>query len=111
VKRSVWNAVPEAVRVAIVEDQREVREGLRFLVDGTEGYRCTGSPPERTLHQVTPHEVRLLDLLTEGHSYAAAALGSSVNTVAFHLKSIYLKLQVHSKSEAVAKALRNRIVR
>jgi DNA-binding CsgD family transcriptional regulator len=34
-----------------------------------------------------------------------------VNTVAFHMKNIYLKLQVHSKSEAVAKALRRRIVR
>jgi DNA-binding CsgD family transcriptional regulator len=50
--------------------------------------------------------------MTEGHGYktAAAVLGSSVNTIAFHMKSIYAKLQVHSKSEAVAKALRNRIV-
>jgi DNA-binding CsgD family transcriptional regulator len=57
--------------------------------------------------------VRLLGLLAEGHSYktAAATLGSSVNTVAFHMKNIYVKLQVHSKSEAVAKALRNGIVR
>jgi DNA-binding CsgD family transcriptional regulator len=31
--------------------------------------------------------------------------------VAFHMKHIYAKLQVHSKSEAVAKALRHRIVR
>ena len=53
------------------------------------------------------------ELLAEGHSYktAAAALGSSVNTVEFHMRSIYAKLQVHSKSEAVAKALRDRIVR
>jgi DNA-binding CsgD family transcriptional regulator len=52
-------------------------------------------------------------LLAEGHSYktAAEALGKSINTVAFHMKSIYSKLQVHSKSEAVAKALRTRIVR
>jgi DNA-binding CsgD family transcriptional regulator len=48
----------------------------------------------------------------EGHSYktAAADLGISVSTVSFHLQNIYGKLQVHSKSEAVAKALRNRIV-
>jgi DNA-binding CsgD family transcriptional regulator len=52
-------------------------------------------------------------LLVEGHSYktAAAALGSSVHTIAFHFKHIYDKLQVHSKAEAVAKALRNGIVR
>jgi DNA-binding CsgD family transcriptional regulator len=63
-------------------------------------------------HRLTPHEVRLLGLLVEGHSYktAAASLGSSVHTVAFHMKHIYAKLEVHSKSEAVAKALRDRIV-
>jgi DNA-binding CsgD family transcriptional regulator len=66
----------------------------------------------RAAHRLTPHEVRLLGLLVEGHSYktAAATLGSSVHTVAFHIKHIYAKLQVHSKSEAVAKALRDRIV-
>ena len=69
--------------------------------------------PSHVAHQLTPHEVRLLGMLAEGHGYktAAAALGSSVHTVAFHMKHIYAKLQVHSKSEAVAKALRDRIVR
>ena len=70
-------------------------------------------PPAQAAHQLTPHEVRLLGLLAEGHSHktAAAVLGSSVHTVAFHVKHIYAKLQVHSKSEAVAKALRDGIVR
>ncbi|MCC6163324.1 MAG: response regulator transcription factor [Acidobacteria bacterium] len=210
------------VRVAIVEDQREIREGLRFLIDGTPGYACSGAhasmedaliavspattdivltdlglpgmsgiegirrfkerfadlpivaltvyddddrifaalcagatgyllkktPPAKLLdgladarrggapmspdvatkvialfrrfrpplaadYDLTPHETRLLALLAQGHSYksAAAALGNSVNTVAFHMKSVYLKLQVHSKSEAVAKALREGLVR
>ncbi|MGH9315060.1 MAG: response regulator [Vicinamibacterales bacterium] len=214
--------MPELIHVAIVEDQRDIREGLRFLIDSTPGYRCTGcfgsmeealpampslpadivlndlglpgmsglegigrlkqghpqvhlialtiyedddrifealcagasgyllkkTPPARLLeclqdvlaggapmspevatrvivlfrefrppthaeHGLTPHEVRLLGLLAEGHSYktAAGVLGSSANTVAFHMKHIYAKLQVHSKSEAVAKALRDRIVR
>lgn len=69
-------------------------------------------PPERVDYDLTPHEVRLLKLLVEGHSYKSAAseLRVSVNTVSFHLKNIYEKLQVHSKSEAVAKALQNRIV-
>jgi DNA-binding NarL/FixJ family response regulator len=73
----------------------------------------TITPPARFDHRLTPHEVRILTLLGEGHSYktAAAALKSTVNTVAFHVKSIYRKLQVHSKSEAVAKALRHHIVR
>ena len=214
--------MPEPIRVAIVDDQREIREGLRFLIDATAGYHCAGAfgsmeealpalstaladvvlcdiglpgmsgidgirllkerhpglklvaltvyededrvfhalcagasgyllkntpparlmerlqevmsggapmspevaarvvslfkdfqPPDDADYHLTPHEVRLLKLLAEGHSYktAAATLASSVNTVAFHMKSIYAKLQVHSKSEAVAKALRRRIVR
>ena len=212
----------ETVRVATVEDQREIREGLRFFIDNAPGFRCVGSfgsveealpaltpanvdvvlmdlalpgmsgiegirvikdqhpalklvaltvyedddrifealcagasgyflkktppprlfeclqevvsggapmspevaakvvalfrefrPPSLAEYHLTPHEARLLGLLTEGHGYktAAAALGSSVNTVAFHVKSIYAKLHVHSKSEAVAKALRHRLVR
>jgi DNA-binding NarL/FixJ family response regulator len=69
-------------------------------------------PPERADYHLTPHETRLLKLFVEGHNYktAAAELGVSVNTVNFHVRSIYDKLQVHSRSEAVAKALRNRLV-
>jgi len=69
-------------------------------------------PPERVDYDLSPHELRLLKLLVEGHSYKTAAteLRVSVNTISFHLKNIYEKLQVHSKSEAVAKALQNRLV-
>jgi DNA-binding NarL/FixJ family response regulator len=71
-----------------------------------------GRPPHRGGEQLTPQETEILKLLVEGHSYktAAAELGISINTVSFHLKNIYTKLQVHSKSEAVSKALRNKIV-
>lgn len=70
-------------------------------------------PPETSDYDLTPHEVRLLQLLAEGHNYktSAAELGVTANTVAFHMKHIYEKLHVHSKSEAVAKALRSGIVR
>jgi DNA-binding NarL/FixJ family response regulator len=210
------------VRVAIIEDQRPIREGLAALIDGTEGFRCTGAfrsmedalegipgglpdvalvdlglpgmsgiegirilrerhpqvhllvltvyddddrifdalcagaagylvkktppaslmqavrdaaaggspispeiarkvvalfrefrPPGRADYGLTPHETRLLGFLVEGHNYktAASELGVSVNTISFHMRRVYEKLQVHSKSEAVAKALRNRIIR
>jgi DNA-binding NarL/FixJ family response regulator len=209
------------IRIAIVEDQHEIREGLRFLIHTTEGYQCTGSfesmeealpalggdlphivltdiglpgmsgiegmrsmkerwpemvivaltvyddderifdalcagasgyllkktpparlieclkeamnggapmspevasrvvslfrtirPPAKADYELTPHELRLLKLLVEGHSYktAAAELRSSVNTVGFHMRNIYRKLQVHSKSEAVVKAMRHRLI-
>jgi DNA-binding NarL/FixJ family response regulator len=69
-------------------------------------------PPEKVDYQLTPHETRILKLLVEGHNYktAAGVLGVSANTIAFHVRHIYEKLQVHSKSEAVAKALRSRLV-
>ena len=69
-------------------------------------------PPDNTNCELTPHETRLLRLFVEGHNYktAAAELGVTVHTISFHLRSIYEKLQVHSKSEAVVKALRNRLV-
>lgn len=68
--------------------------------------------PERVEHDLTPHELRLLKLLVEGHNYqsAAAELGVSFSTINFHMQNIYGKLHVHSKSEAVAKALRQRLV-
>jgi DNA-binding NarL/FixJ family response regulator len=69
-------------------------------------------PPDRAPHHLTPQETELLKLLVDGHYYKTAAqtLGISTNTVSFHLKNIYQKLQVHSKTEAVAKALRDRLV-
>ncbi len=213
------NAVP--IKVAIIEDERDIRECLTFLINGTAGYECTGSfrtmeealeriphqwpdvvlsdiglpgmngidgirilkqksadllilmltvyddderifdamcagasgyllkktppaklldslkeavaggapmspevarrvialfreirPPDRSDFQLTPHELRLLKLFVDGHIYKTAAveLGVSVNTINFHVRNIYEKLQVHSRSEAVAKALVNRLV-
>jgi len=69
-------------------------------------------PPERAQYNLTPHEIRLLKLLVEGHSYKSAAykLGVSINTIAFHVQNVYGKLQVHSKSEAVARALRENLL-
>ena len=68
--------------------------------------------PEREDYDLTPHETRLLKLLTEGYNYQSAAekLGVSYNTVKFHVRHIFDKLQVHSKSEAVVKAMRDRLV-
>ena len=69
-------------------------------------------PPDRADYNLTPHEIRILKLLVEGHNYETAAtkLGVKPTTINFHLQNIYQKLQVHSKTEAVAKALRNRLI-
>jgi DNA-binding NarL/FixJ family response regulator len=69
-------------------------------------------PPENASCHLTPQESELLKLLVEGHHKKTAAreMGITFNTVSFHLKNIYLKLQVHSKTEAVAKALREHLI-
>jgi len=63
-------------------------------------------------HGLTPHELRVLKLLVDGHNYKTAAqvLGVTRATVAFHVRKVYAKLEVHSKSEAVAKAVRGGLV-
>jgi DNA-binding NarL/FixJ family response regulator len=70
-------------------------------------------PAQRPDEQLTPHEIRLLEMLAQGHNYETAAveLGVTTHTISFHLQRIYEKLHVHSKTEAVAKALRNRLIK
>ena len=52
-------------------------------------------------------------MLATGDSYQEIAerFGITVNTVRNYIRSIYDKLQVHTKSEAVSKALRERLIR
>ena len=72
----------------------------------------TFRPPEHAEYKLTPQEAQLLKLLVDGHHKKTAAreMEISFHTVSFHLKNIYEKLQVHSKTEAVAKALREKLV-
>jgi DNA-binding NarL/FixJ family response regulator len=60
---------------------------------------------------LTPRETDVLSELCTGKSYKmiADALFISEETVRRHLKSIYRKLEVHSKSEAVIKAFQDRL--
>jgi DNA-binding NarL/FixJ family response regulator len=70
-------------------------------------------PPEAVDYDLSPHEIRILKLFVEGHSYKTAAkqLNVTPSTISFHLNNIYEKLQVHSKTEAVAKALQHRLIK
>jgi DNA-binding CsgD family transcriptional regulator len=65
------------------------------------------------LHEwLTPHERRIVSMLAEGRSYLEMAerLGVTVNTIRNYIRSSYRKLDVHTKSEAVSKALRGRLI-
>jgi len=74
-------------------------------------FQQSGSP-EKLDDPLTPQEIRLLKLLSEGYSYqnAAGQMNISINTVRNYIRSIYEKLHVNTKSEAVSKALRHRLI-
>ena len=75
-------------------------------------FRKVQPAPQAECH-LSPQEMRLLKLLAEGHHYktAAAELDIRIHTVGFHVRRLYEKLHVHSKSEAVVKALREGPIR
>ncbi len=68
--------------------------------------------PAKAAFNLSAREQEVLVLLTEGNSYKMAAdkLSVSYFTVNSHVKKIYEKLQVHSVTEAVSVALKNKLV-
>jgi DNA-binding NarL/FixJ family response regulator len=67
------------------------------------------APPITEQNQLSAREMDVLQLLAEGHSYKTCAdrLTVSHDTIRFHVRNIYERLHVHSKSEAVIKALKS----
>jgi DNA-binding NarL/FixJ family response regulator len=63
-------------------------------------------------YQLTPREKEILTSLSQGNSYKIIASQSdiSLDTVRTHIKKIYEKLQVHSQTEAVSKAIHEKLV-
>ncbi|WP_276482613.1 response regulator transcription factor [Paraflavitalea pollutisoli] len=62
--------------------------------------------------ELTAKETAVLQQLVTGKSYKmiAAAMDLSLDTIKTHIRNIYLKLQVNSNTEAVARALRDKLV-
>ena len=71
-----------------------------------------GDVTKATRSRLTPREREILQLLAEGKSNKeiAALLGISVNTAEAHRANIMLKLDLHSISELVVYAVRNKII-
>jgi len=69
-------------------------------------------PAEQERSQLTPRESEILNAIARGFSYAETAdlMHLSAQTVHTHLKNIYKKLAVHSKTEAVFEADRRRLL-
>ena len=70
-------------------------------------------PPTVNRNRLTPREREIVQLLAEGKSTkeVAVALGLSVKTAETHRSNIMRKLQLHSVSDLVRYAIRNKIVR
>jgi len=69
-------------------------------------------PQKNNKYALTKRETEILELLVEGlgNQVIAQKLFISVETVRNHIRHIYEKLQVHSKSQAVVKAIREGLV-
>ena len=70
------------------------------------------TPANNRDYQLTPKEKEILQQLVKGKSFKMIAdvLGSTYETVRTHMKNIYAKLHVNSNTEAVSKALQEKIV-
>jgi len=67
---------------------------------------------QNSVNKLTSREKEILSGLVDGNSFKAIAdtLSISIETVRFHFRNIYKKLNVHSQSEAVAKAIKEGII-
>ena len=103
--------------VEILEAIKEIYEGgapmtpsIAFKV--LKMFRNKTSSTNIENFSLTDREKEVLNLLIKGMSYKLIAENCfiSVETVNGHIRNIYKKLQVHSKGEAVAKAIKRNIV-
>jgi DNA-binding NarL/FixJ family response regulator len=96
------DAIREAMQGGLPASPGIARRILRFLQQNT----------ERTDYGLTARETEVLGWLVKGYSYKmiADACFLSIETIKSHLKNVYVKLHVSCATEAVAKALKERIV-
>ncbi len=95
----------------LIEAIKEVHEGGAPMSTNIARRIVTSfrSSPDPNL---TGRETEVLSQMCKGKSYKmiADSLIISEETIHFHIKNIYRKLQVHSKTEAVAKAIKQKLV-
>lgn len=88
---------------------RTLLQLLRATGQGTRGDDKSSAPGKLEL---TEREHEVLQCLVRGQSYQQCAneLKISLDTVRTHIRAVYKKLQVHSVAEAVARAIREKLV-
>jgi len=95
----------KAIRDAVSGKSTLSPEAVRVLIEST---RPTKQPP----CELTEREMEVLHLVVQGHSnqQIANALVITIATVKAHISNILAKLQVSSRSEAIAYAIKHKIV-
>lgn len=101
-------AIHEAYRGGAPMSSPVARKVVRFFRNGS--LRSPESAADAI--SLTRRERDVLTSLAEGKSYKEIAHTSqtSVNTVRYHIRNLYDKLQVHTQSEAVAKGMRQGLI-
>lgn len=85
----------------------------RFIVRRTQHAAEPPAGPQLNTTKLTPREIDILWGIAKGFSYAeiASHLGMSRQTVPGHIKSIYRKLEVHTRGEAVFEAVQQGLIK
>jgi len=99
----------------LLESVREVIQGGAPMSPGIARMviaKLQQLPEQSNTYQLTPREKEILSSLSKGNSYKliAAQFSISIDTVRTHIKHIYDKLQVRSQTEAVSKAINEKLV-
>jgi DNA-binding NarL/FixJ family response regulator len=106
----------ETPPVRLLESIRELYEGGAPMSPGIARkvvLTFQKTPPPREDLQLSVRQLEILRMLAEGHSYkvCAATLDVGLDTIRSHVRKIYERLHVHSRSEAVWKALQAGVLR
>jgi DNA-binding NarL/FixJ family response regulator len=106
-KRSASEEIPNAIRNVLTGGAPMTGSVARKVLQ-----MMPANENSKEIFDITQHEKIVLQLLVKGYSYKmiAAELFVSIDAVRFHIKKIYDKLHVHSATEAVSKALKNKLV-
>ncbi len=107
-----WSELDEQARLALVRKIQQVASDLGRQAQANGGQdpgSVDGREVLNRLTLLTPREIEVLEAITDGHSTTtiASLLGISTATVRTHVKSLLVKLGLHSRVQAVSLILRS----
>ena len=106
IKNVTSDELAKAIRDAVSGRSTLSPEAARVLIEATR-------PTKQPLFDLTEREQEVLNLVVQGRSnqQIAEALVISITTVKAHISNILSKLQVSSRAEAIAYAIKNKLVK